>query len=225
MNKYQFANYIYEQRKQLGLSQKELASMLGVTNKSVSKWETGAAIPRTNTLVQLAEVFNVSVDELFVEDEETKTPTVQIITASSLDDMMNEKLSAEKDKRKAEVKISKKEAKLYLWLLLAIFLVVFVLTFIIYAFVGNSLEPVVTVEQGSMLDNLQFSLVLAVWISGIYTGIVAFARLLKRIPIAATVIMVLFFPITIVLIMSFGICLIIPISIKCIKVIKEDNNG
>ena len=199
--------------------------MLGVTNKSVSKWETGAAIPRTNTLVQLAEVFNVSVDELFVEDEETKTPTVQIITASSLDDMMNEKLSAEKDKRKAEVKISKKEAKLYLWLLLAIFLVVFVLTFIIYAFVGNSLEPVVTVEQGSMLDNLQFSLVLAVWISGIYTGIVAFARLLKRIPIAATVIMVLFFPITIVLIMSFGICLIIPISIKCIKVIKEDNNG
>ena len=34
MNKYQLANYIYEQRKQLGLSQKELAAMLGVTNKS-----------------------------------------------------------------------------------------------------------------------------------------------------------------------------------------------
>ena len=129
MNKYQFANYIYEQRKQLGLSQKELASILGVTNKSVSKWETGAAIPRTNTLVQLAEVFNVSVDELFVEEEEEKPSSVQITTADSLDHLLNEKLNAEKDKRKAEIKISKKEAKLYLWLLLSIFLVVFVLSF------------------------------------------------------------------------------------------------
>ncbi len=195
--------------------------MLGVTNKSVSKWETGAAIPRTNTLVQLAEVFNVSVDELFVEDEETKTPTVQIITASSLDDMMNEKLSAEKDKRKAIIQISKKEAKLYLALLLVIVLAVFIVTVVM----NISLEDVMTDEPLTLLKDLLFWLFFAVSIGGIYTGIVAFARLLKRIPLIATVVLVFVFPITITLIASFGICLIFPVCLKCIKVIKEDNNG
>lgn len=209
----------------MGLSQKELASMLGVTNKSVSKWETGTAIPRTGTLVKLAEIFNVSVDDLFVEEEETEASGIYVITASSLDDMISEKLKDEKDKRKTEIKLSRRDAKLYLFLLFSIFSAVFILSLIVYTLVNDSLEPFVTVEKGSMLENLESSCIFAIFISGIYTGIVIFARLLKRIPITATVIMVLFFPITIVLIIFFGTCFIIPASIKCISVIKEDNNG
>lgn len=48
MNDYAFGNKILELRTQLNLSQTELAEMLGVTNKAVSKWETGKSKPTTN---------------------------------------------------------------------------------------------------------------------------------------------------------------------------------
>ena len=64
MNDYAFGNYIYEQRKKRGLSQTDLAALLGVTNKAVSKWETGRAKPTTETLRALARLFGVEVDEL-----------------------------------------------------------------------------------------------------------------------------------------------------------------
>lgn len=41
MDKYKFGNFIYERRKKLNLTQDELGRKLGVTNKAVSKWETG----------------------------------------------------------------------------------------------------------------------------------------------------------------------------------------
>lgn len=64
MANYELSNRIYELRTQKGLSQKELGAILGVSNKAVSKWETGTAIPKTETLIKLAEVFEISTDEL-----------------------------------------------------------------------------------------------------------------------------------------------------------------
>ncbi len=46
------------------MTQQELADRLGLTNKAISKWETGEAFPETAQLVPLADVFGVSVDEL-----------------------------------------------------------------------------------------------------------------------------------------------------------------
>lgn len=64
MNDYEFGNYLYELRKKAGLSQTELAWQLGVTNKAVSKWETGKAKPGTETIRKLSGVFGISVDTL-----------------------------------------------------------------------------------------------------------------------------------------------------------------
>lgn len=64
MANYELSNRIYELRTQKGLSQKELGAILGVSNKAVSKWETGTAIPKTETLIKLAEVFEISTEEL-----------------------------------------------------------------------------------------------------------------------------------------------------------------
>lgn len=64
MANYELSNRIYELRTQKGLSQKELGAILGVSNKAVSKWETGTAIPKTETLIKLAEVFGISTEEL-----------------------------------------------------------------------------------------------------------------------------------------------------------------
>ena len=64
MNDFQFGNYLYEKRTEKGLSQAELGAMLGVSNKAVSKWESGAAKPQTAKLLRLAEILGVSVEEL-----------------------------------------------------------------------------------------------------------------------------------------------------------------
>ena len=55
---------IRELRRKGGLSQEELAEKLNVSRQAVSKWETGAAVPTTETLVQLADFFEVSLDFL-----------------------------------------------------------------------------------------------------------------------------------------------------------------
>lgn len=64
MNDYGFGKFIYELRTEKGLSQSELGEILGVSNKAVSKWETGEAKPRSGKLALLARTLDVSVEEL-----------------------------------------------------------------------------------------------------------------------------------------------------------------
>ena len=51
-------------RKEKGMTQKDLADMLGITDKAVSKWERGVAYPDTATIPAIAEIFEISVEEL-----------------------------------------------------------------------------------------------------------------------------------------------------------------
>ncbi|MEA4833513.1 MAG: helix-turn-helix transcriptional regulator [Oscillospiraceae bacterium] len=51
-------------RKQKGMTQEELAHSLGVTNQSVSKWESAQCCPDIQLLPELAKIFDVSIDEL-----------------------------------------------------------------------------------------------------------------------------------------------------------------
>ena len=51
-------------RKEKGMTQKELADMLGITDKAVSKWERNVAYPDTAIIPTLAEILGVSVEEL-----------------------------------------------------------------------------------------------------------------------------------------------------------------
>ena len=51
-------------RKEKGMTQKELAEMLNITDKAVSKWERGIAYPDTQTIPKLAEILGISIEEL-----------------------------------------------------------------------------------------------------------------------------------------------------------------
>lgn len=51
-------------RREKGMTQKELADMLNITDKAVSKWERDIACPDTQTIPKLAEILGVSVEEL-----------------------------------------------------------------------------------------------------------------------------------------------------------------
>ena len=64
MNDYTFGNYLYKLRTQKGLSQFQLGRLLGVSDKTVSKWENGVSKPKLEILIKLSKIFNISVDEL-----------------------------------------------------------------------------------------------------------------------------------------------------------------
>lgn len=56
-------------RKEKGLSQEALAEQLGVSRQSVSKWESGAALPDTDKIIAMSELFGVSTDYILKADE------------------------------------------------------------------------------------------------------------------------------------------------------------
>ena len=70
-----FGNLLYTLRKRKGLTQQELADELGVTNKAVSKWETGEAFPETGLLLPLADLLGVTADDLLRGKYSPPTPS------------------------------------------------------------------------------------------------------------------------------------------------------
>lgn len=79
MNDYAFGSRILELRTRRGLSQAELAEMLGVTNKAVSKWETGRSKPTTDGIRKLAALFRIDVNELLSMKEGERTVKISKI--------------------------------------------------------------------------------------------------------------------------------------------------
>ena len=64
IDKKQFGQFVAQLRKDKGLTQKQLAAQLYISDKAVSKWEVGASIPDPALLVPLAEILGVTVTEL-----------------------------------------------------------------------------------------------------------------------------------------------------------------
>ena len=79
MNLSDFGNFIGTLRKEKGLTQKELALMLDVTDKAVSRWETAKNYPDIETLEKLAAALGVSISELL---ECRRIPAESIAEAS-----------------------------------------------------------------------------------------------------------------------------------------------
>ena len=64
MDNQKFGQFILSLRKEKGWTQLELAEKLNVTDKAVSKWERDLSCPDINTISKLANILDVSVDEL-----------------------------------------------------------------------------------------------------------------------------------------------------------------
>ena len=68
--KLQIGSNIAAYRKRAGLTQAGLAEKLNYSDKAVSKWERGESMPDVTTLVQLAEQFDITVNDLVVDPNE-----------------------------------------------------------------------------------------------------------------------------------------------------------
>lgn len=73
MKNYDFGNYICALRRERGLSQFQLGTLVGVTDKAVSKWENGDAKPKISTCFRLAAALNVPLDDLLSCKEHPNT--------------------------------------------------------------------------------------------------------------------------------------------------------
>ncbi|MCM1055318.1 MAG: helix-turn-helix transcriptional regulator [Bacteroides sp.] len=74
-------------RKQVGLTQEQLAETIGVSNQAVSKWESAQCCPDISLLPDLAACFNISVDELlgvYVEKDNDKSQLAEHIIEMSI---------------------------------------------------------------------------------------------------------------------------------------------
>ena len=64
MDQVLIGKFIATERKQKGLTQKQLADELGISNKTISKWETGNGFPEISLLLPLCEHLGITVNEL-----------------------------------------------------------------------------------------------------------------------------------------------------------------
>ena len=64
MNQIKIGKFIAESRKKQNLTQLQLAEKLGITDKAISKWERGIAMPDTGVMLELCDILKISVNEL-----------------------------------------------------------------------------------------------------------------------------------------------------------------
>ena len=69
--------YIAEKRKGLGLTQKQLAEKLGMSDKSVSKWERGVCLPDVSVYMELCEILGISINEFFAGEDICKENVIK----------------------------------------------------------------------------------------------------------------------------------------------------
>lgn len=64
MNIEDVGNYLKPLRVAKGLTQEEVSIILNVSNKTISKWETGNGLPEIQSLIALADLYDVKVDDI-----------------------------------------------------------------------------------------------------------------------------------------------------------------
>jgi transcriptional regulator with XRE-family HTH domain len=64
MNQIKIGKFIAEERKSKGYTQRKLADIIGISDKTISKWERGSGFPEVSLILPLCEALDISVNEL-----------------------------------------------------------------------------------------------------------------------------------------------------------------
>lgn len=115
--KKQIGANIVSYRKRQRLTQAGLAQKLNYSDKAVSKWERGESAPDVQTLVQLAELFDITVNDLLIDPNELpeSTGTVERVMGKAVEKTL---------KRKADKRIILRLSSLCVWFVALLLFVV-----------------------------------------------------------------------------------------------------
>lgn len=97
MNQLVTGKFIAQKRREKNLTQEQLAEKLGVSNKTVSKWETGKCMPDYSVVNSLCEELEITVAEL-MDGEETEEKSVRTYDDEQIMDLLRRTQELEKQK-------------------------------------------------------------------------------------------------------------------------------
>ncbi len=104
MDNIQTGKMIAELRKKQGLTQQQLADKLNLSNKTISKWESGNGSPDISNLPVLAETLGISVDELLKGDIIDSEPYAD--SEAAKDTLSRKEISPEQKKERAIIALA-----------------------------------------------------------------------------------------------------------------------
>lgn len=210
------AEKLYELRKQRDLSQKELAALLCVTDKAVSKWETGSAIPKTETLFKMADIFGVSRQEL-LEDALPAPTEPPPPPPPTLSELQVETAPLAPDRSAVSIRVfTRGSAIVYL----TVGSVLFLLLWLLWGSLMSELIPASTAWLAMLIPAAVFV--------GMFTGFFYLVRLWCRIPTVLLIVGALLFGMTVMTLWVGGVVMTVPSivwSVKALLTKKEASNA
>ena len=102
MNQEKIGVFIAKCRKDKNLTQEQLAEKLGVTDKSISRWENGKTMPDYSILKDLCSILEIDVNE-FLSGEKIEKEEIQVHTIENLDVILKEYYKMKKQKNVLKV--------------------------------------------------------------------------------------------------------------------------
>lgn len=110
IDKVKFGAFISELRKEKGITQKELAQQLYLSDKAISKWETGHSVPDITLLVPLAEILEVTVTELL---ECRRIEQADTLNMAQTDDLVKKVIGLSEEEALGRPRLKKKHVLIY----------------------------------------------------------------------------------------------------------------
>lgn len=98
MNQLVIGKFISQKRKEKNLTQEQLAEKLGVSNKTISKWETGKCMPDYSIIKDLCEKLDITVAEL-MDGEEKEEKSIRTYGEEQIIDLLKRTQELEKTKK------------------------------------------------------------------------------------------------------------------------------
>ena len=146
MDMIKVGRFISTKRKEQNLTQMQLAEKLSITDRAVSKWECGKALPDSSIMIELCEILNISVNELLT-GEEIEMEKYDKQVEQNLIEMVKQK--EESDKRLLNIEI----------VLMAISITFFIAIIAIVSFVDMPLWAKIVIGIGGFIQLLASTLI------------------------------------------------------------------
>ena len=129
MEKEKTGQLIAELRKEKGLTQKQLAEALNVTDKAVSKWERGLSFPDISMLEPISELLGVSIMEILAGERQSGEETMSREEAKDL-------INASVELSEEEIRHKKERSRLIIIILIVLAMLLVSITLNVISLLG-----------------------------------------------------------------------------------------
>lgn len=175
-DKMKFNEKLFTLRKRAGYSQEEFAEIIGVSRQTVSKWETDFMKPETDKLIQISKLYNVSLDELLIDENNILSLTNETVESEN-SGVVGIRIDETNQTDKNDKRKKSKLFKIAIGLTIASF-VGLVLTMLISILLASDGDSTVVYSTTAISVDTIFYFFLAIFIIGL--GIVLY-KLINRI--------------------------------------------